>query len=200
VNDRQLDSFEAALLTRLRARVEHPPPVPAPGLGRPGTRLLLTAAATIAAAAAAVVVAPGLGPTAAYSVQEGNAGSITVEVMRLEDAEGLEAALAEYGISADVSYVPDEQECADGRYTPVTRSLRGMQVSIGSELLRVTLPPGAVRDGETFVLAVSGTAIPAGSTTSEDGIRDREGLRSWMDVAVAAGPVQPCRVVPDRMG
>ncbi len=70
-----LDSFEAALLNRLRDQVDEP--VAAPHRIR-RSRLLLAAAATVAAAVAMVVVVPGLGSTAAYSVQEGNSGTITV--------------------------------------------------------------------------------------------------------------------------
>jgi hypothetical protein len=193
----QLDSFETALLTRLREHVDQQPAV-RPGFSRP--RLLLGTAATVAAAGAMVVVVPGLGTTAAYSVQEGNSGTITVEVQRFEDAEGLEAELAKFGVNADITYVPDSQECASGRYTPVDRSLSGMVVSMGSPL-QVTLPPGTVRDGETFVMAVSGEAIPPSSSEpSQDGITDMGGFSGWTDFDVTAGPVQPCRVVPSTVG
>lgn len=192
-----LDSFETTLLTRLREHVDQQPAV-RPRFVRP--RLVLGAAATVAAAAMVVVV-PGLGNTTAYSVQEGNSGTITVEVTRLEDAEGLEAELARFGVTADITYLPDRQECAPGRYTPVDRSLSGMGVTMGSQLLRVTLPPGTVRDGETFVMAVSGEAIPPSSSEpSQDGIIDMGGFSGWTDFNVTAGPVPPCRVVPSASG
>lgn len=187
-----LDTFDTALLARLREEVVQQP--------RPGHvvtwRRVLVAAAASAATAASIVVLPGLGSTPAYAVQEGNSGVITVDVLRLEDAEGLEAELAGHGISADVTYLPSRQECAPGRYAPVGRSLSGMGVSMGADLLRVTLPPGTVRDGETFVLAVSGGAVPPTSTgPSEDGITDLGGFSGWTDFDVTAGPVQACRVV-----
>lgn len=189
-----LDSFESALLTRLRDHVDQQP-IPTPRFSRP--KLFLAAAATVAAAAVMVVVIPGLGSTAAYSVQEGNSGTVTVEVHRLEDAEGLEEDLAKYGVKADVTYLTDRQECARGRYTPVDRSLSGMEISMGSDLLRVTLPPGTVRDGETFVMAVSGGAMASSSSDSvHDGITGESGFRGWADFDVTAGPVQPCRSVP----
>lgn len=193
----QLDTFETALLNRLRDEVEQQPTV----RSRPSRpKVLLGAAAAVAAAAAMVVVIPGLGSTAAYSVQEGNSGTITVEVQRLEDAEGLESELAKFGVTANITYLPDRQECAPSRYTPVARSLSGMQVSMGSELLRVTLPPGAVRDGETFVMAVSGKDIPPSSSEpSQDGITDLGGFVGWTDFNVAAGPVEPCAAVPSTM-
>jgi hypothetical protein len=193
----QLDSFETALLTRLREYVDQQPDV-RPRFSRP--RLLLGAAATVAAAAVMVVVIPGLGTTTAYSVQEGNSGTITVEINRLENAEGLEAELAKFGVRADVTYLPDRQECAPGRYTPVDRGLSGMQVSMGANLLRVTIPPGAVRDGETFVMAVSGEETSPSSGPSQDGITDLGGFSGWADFNVTAGPVERCTVAPNTVG
>ncbi|GAA1763433.1 hypothetical protein GCM10009795_007530 [Nocardioides hankookensis] len=189
-----LDSFESALLERLCEHVDEQPAT-RPGRSRP--RLLLGAAAVVAAAAAIVVVVPGLGTTTAYSVQEGNSGTITVEVRRLEDAQGLEADLAKHGIDAEVTYLPDRQQCAPGRYTPVDRRLSGMEVSMGSHLLRVTLPPGAVRTGETFVMAMSGgPTSPPSSEPSQDGITNEGGFAGWTDFDVTAGPVGRCVVVP----
>lgn len=193
----QLDSFESALLTRLRDHVDQQP-AGRRRFSRP--RLLIAATATVAAAAAVVVVVPGLGTTAAYSVEEGNSGTINVEVHRLVDAKGLEDELAKYGVNADITYLADRQECAPGRYTPVGRSLSDMRVSMGSKLLRVTLPPGAVRDDETFVMAVSGEAIPASSSESQDGITDEGGFSGWTEFDVTAGPVRPCSAVPSSVG
>ncbi len=190
----QLDSFETALLTRLREHVDQEPDA-ARRFSRP--RLLLGAAATVAAAVVMVVVIPGLGTTSAYSVQEGNSGTITVEVNRLEDANGLEAELAKYGVRADITYVPGRQECAPGRYTPVDRRLSGMQVSMGENQLRVTLPPGAVRDDEIFVMAVSGGTIPPSTEPPQDGITDEGGFGGWTDFNVTAGPIQPCTAIPN---
>lgn len=189
-----LDSFETALLTRLREHVDQRATIPVPTSRR--RRVLLGAAAVAAAATALAVVLPELGTEAAYSVQEGNSGTIIVEVQRPEDAAGLESALAGYGIKADITYVPQSQECAPGRYTPVDRRLSGMQIEIGAQRLRVTLPPGTVRDGETFVMAVSGEATAPLSEPDEDGIWTMEGFRGWTDFDVTAGPVQPCDVVP----
>lgn len=189
-----LDSFETALLTRLREHVDQQPAV-RPRQSRP--RLLVGTVATVAAAATMVVVVPSLGTAPAYSVQEGNSGTITVEVQRLEDAKGLESELARYGVNADITYVRGSQECASGRYTPVDRQLSGMEVSMGARILRVTLPPGTVRDGETFVMAVSGETVPPSSSgTPENGVTDMGGFSGWTDFNVTSSFVQPCKVVP----
>ncbi len=194
----QLDSFETALLARLRARVEGDAPATPPRWSPRWSRrrVVLAGAATVAAAAVMVVVVPGIGTTPAYSVTQGNSGAITVEVRRLEDAPALEAELAELGLAADITYVPGSQECAPGRYTPVGRSLTGLTVSMGTELLRVTFPPGTVRDDETFVMAISGAAIAPSSEPSEEGLTDLEGFSSWTEFDVTAGPVQACTPVP----
>ena len=58
----------------------------------------------------------GGGPTAspAFAVTGSSDGSVELVVHRLDDAEGLEAALAEHGIDATVHFVPTE----DGNVPP----------------------------------------------------------------------------------
>ena len=190
----QLDSFETALLKELREHVDQQNAVPPRAPQR--RQILLTAAALAVVAGGLGVVVPQLGTEAAYSVQEGNAGTINVEVRRPEDAAGLEAALAQYGIKADVMYVAGGQQCAPGRYTPVDRRLSGMQVTIGSEQLQVTLPPGTVQQGETFVMAISHEAIAPETEQDEEGDWILDGYKGWTSFDVTAGSVQPCEVVP----
>ena len=124
----QLDTFETALLAELRHHVEERDSRPA---RRSRTRLVLSGLGVAAAAVTAAVVIPGLGVTTAYSVQEGNSGEVIVSVDRLEDAAGLERALEERGIAADVTYVPDGGQCAPGRYDVVDRDLAGMRIGVG---------------------------------------------------------------------
>jgi hypothetical protein len=97
----KLDTFEAALLSELREHVSTRAPQ-----RRPVRRW---AAGLLAAAAiGGVFVATGIGggPTAApaYAVQLEDDGSVVVTIHTLEDAAGLESALADHGIDADVSY------------------------------------------------------------------------------------------------
>ena len=70
------------------------------------------AAGVLAAAAAAtayVVVSPG-GPAVspAYAIDQQADGDVVVTIHRLEDADGLEAALQEHGIDAEVSFNPSD--------------------------------------------------------------------------------------------
>ena len=190
---RPLDAFEAQLLAELRRQVEQGTAgAPAPPARR--TRRPLAAAAVAATAVVGVLLVPGLGTTPAYSVQEGNAGEVEVEINRPEDAAGLERALAAYGIRADVTYLTGLRTCAPGRFTEVDREV-GMSLSIGEDLVRVTLPPGAVRQGETFVMVLSVEALneaELAEITEPEGQRALDGARSTVSAEVATGPVSPC--------
>jgi hypothetical protein len=128
-----LDHFETALLGELRAHVASRPatatPTPEPPAVRPHRRRRWAAgvAAAAAAATAYVIVSPG-GPAAspAYAVSESADGDVVVTVHRLEDAAGLEAALREHGIDAEVSFDPDDHlgnqiiEVPEGEVPPAT--------------------------------------------------------------------------------
>lgn len=74
----------------------------------------------------------------------------TVRVQRPEDAEGLETALDEYGITADITYVPEHQICAPGRYTPVDRRLSGMTISTGPDRLEGVTDQGGFSGSTDF--------------------------------------------------
>jgi hypothetical protein len=107
----RLDTFESALLTELRREVaEHPAPLAAPVDARRARRRLRLAAVGAAGIAASVVAVFGLGGSGgspAYAVEENADGDVIVTVHRLDDASGLEKALAAKGIDADVSYDAD---------------------------------------------------------------------------------------------
>jgi len=114
----QLDTFESALLTELRREVaEHPAPATRAttrAVRRPKRRLRLAAigATGVAASAVAVFGLGGSGGSPAYAVDQSADGDVIVTVHRLDDAAGLEQALADKGIDADVSY--DPQGSPDG--------------------------------------------------------------------------------------
>lgn len=202
MNDTE-DQFETRLLAALREHVADRTPMDpeietsdetSARRGRRTTRLVLGGIAASVVAAVGLVVVPGLGVTPAYSVQEGNAGTIEVKVNRLEDAEGLEKELAEYGVNADITYVADGGECAPDRYVSVQRRL-GIRLEIGQERFKVTLDPGTVRDGETLVIDVSGVPVPD-SVDPETGNQLTDGFRSWVSAEVANGPVPACTPIP----
>lgn len=67
------------------------------------------------------------------------------------------------------------------------RALAGLPEG-GGDLLRVTLPPGAVRDGETFVLSLAHRTVPG-----TEGDMDFATNEASVSFGVAAGPVAPCK-------
>ena len=189
----QLDDFETRLLQSLRAEVaqrRHP---------RSRRRLLVAAAA--AAAATAFVTVPALKPTPAFSVSEGNAGEINVMITRPEDASGLERALVEHGINADVTYLPDLQTCSPGRFQPSERATPGLMTSISDHSIAVTIPAGTVREDETFVLTwsvlpMTDEEIAEQNLDLPEDVTFVSGSHSNVDFAVASGPVDACEPVP----
>lgn len=98
-----LDTYEQSLLTQLRRHVAERSPDPAENRSRRRVRRRWWIAAPVSAAGAAAAVFFALAPSAAYAVTEEH-GDLVVLVHRLEDAEGLERALAEHGITAEVEY------------------------------------------------------------------------------------------------
>ncbi len=105
-----LDRFETALLTELRAVVTD---------RRPAQQRKRTLAFGGVAASAVAAMAIGLavgGSSPAFAVHREADGDISVTINRLEDADGLERALAAQGVTADVDYThPIAMKTTDGR-------------------------------------------------------------------------------------
>ncbi len=197
-----LDHFEAGLLTELRAHVaeralipaDHQGKATAPSERRSWPRLLPAGVGVVLAAAGAVVYLPGLGATPAYSVSEGNSGTIEVQVNRFEDAPGLETELAEYGVVADITYVPDGGQCAPGRYVPIDNA-GGISLSLGTDVFRIVLDPGTVQDGQTLVVDASLVKL-ADSIDSNSGLRNTGGIGVYVNAEIAQGPIEACVPIP----
>lgn len=71
-------------------------------------RVVAGAMAAAAAIAAAVVGSTTLGPSAAFAVEKDGDGDVVVTIHRLTDSAGLEKALDEHGIKAQVTYLQTE--------------------------------------------------------------------------------------------
>ena len=97
-----LDSFDLALLQALRQEVITRPRT---SHHRSARRRGLAGAGVAAAVVTFAAVTLG-GPAAAFAVDQSSAGDITVTLHRLDDADGLENALAAKGITANVDYRP----------------------------------------------------------------------------------------------
>lgn len=100
----EFDSFDRALLTELRQ-------VAAEGATTPVRRTRkrwVLAGSGVAAAAVTAFGLSTLGSPAAYAVDEQGDGDIVITIHELDDADGLEQALADRGIEADVDYRADD--------------------------------------------------------------------------------------------
>ncbi len=172
----QLDHFETALLAELRSVVEERR---APRRSR--RRYLYAGLAAAAAAGVAVLVLPGTGAQPAYAVTTDGDGDVHVRVHSLEDADGLEKALAAQGVAADVTYLPDDMVCAEGRYVQAPDTAGDFSFSSGRDYgYSVDMDAGVVRQGETLVISASQFG-DTGATVS---------------VGVATGAVAACDPVP----
>ncbi|MDO9378431.1 MAG: hypothetical protein Q7T56_06250 [Nocardioidaceae bacterium] len=180
-----LDTFETQLLHELRATVQVGRPVDRRRRWRPVHWPQGVAAATVAVVCGAVAVV-SLSTTPAFAVDARPGGIVEVEVNRLEDAAGLERALEEQGVAADVQYLGRQQKCAPGRYreAPVDLSYRSRSVyTLGGDGITVTLDRRDVAGGRTLVITAALT---------------RDG--SAGSIGIADGPVGPCRLVDDADG
>lgn len=179
----QLDTFEAELLQELRSTVatrsqqRRSPKAHSPHrfIRRSGL-----AAGAAAAAAVAVVFVPGVLADPAYAVSNGPQGTIEVQVNRLEDAAGLQHALAQRGVKANVQYLGIEKKCTLGRYqdAPDSAPDSSTMFSVGGNGITARIDGRDVAHGETVVIAAS---------------RISNGI--YAEVGIAKGPVRACHPV-----
>lgn len=228
--------FEKRLLDELRAVVaergaeqatasDGAMPTPA---WRRAPRLALGAVAMLAAAAAVLVFNSGGDNTPrAFAVEPQEGGGVTIEVYSLEDAAGLERALEDAGIPAQVTWLPAGMTCREPHFTPSTVKLPGggglsgfnmggpgeaMRISVGStqrwrerfgEHMRGEIPDQEFYDSvanlnlDPEAFRPGQSVVLSGSPGPYDG--DPEGgYEAW--VRVAEGPVKPCEPVEGRDG
>jgi len=222
--------FEQRLLARLKAVVAERGATAAaaeaaeaqdatPSWHRRAPRLALGVGVVLAAVVVALIVsAGGDNPSKAFAVKPQKGGGVTIKVYALEDASGLEAALEDAGIRAQVTWLPAGKVCREPHYKPavlhlpgggsfgggtmggpggITIGIRSTKASRESfrqrmhgeisadEMANITLDPEAFRPDQSIVL--SGTPVPYNG--------DPEG-GSITKMAVAEGPVEPCKLVP----
>jgi hypothetical protein len=154
-----LDQFDRALLTELRQVAIEGAPAPR------RTRRLALAGTGVAALAATVVGVTTLGSSPAYAVSENGDGDVVITIRELKDAAGLEQALADHGIDADVDY----DGSGDGAMT-----VEGPDGEAGQ---LPDLPDGAdggtVSKGEAHVQAEEGSGTgPSTSSTLPGNLED----------------------------
>jgi hypothetical protein len=239
VNQQEPDTnFEERLLTRLREVVSER------GAGevstqtagvedaargwRSGARLAMGAALALAAVVAVLLVsAGGDNPPAAFAVEPQEGGGVTIEVYSLEDASGLEQALEDAGIPAQVNWLPAGMTCREPRFEPSTvklpggGSLGGFNMGGPGEAMRISVGPtqgwrkrfgehmrGEISDQEFYGSLANLNLDPAafrpgqsvvlsGAPGPYDG--DPEGGFE-AQVRVAEGPVESCEPIEGRYG
>ena len=167
-----LDTFEQGLLTELRHHVAARSTAP---VRRRRKRWI---AVPIAAAGAAVAVGVAmLQPTAAYAVTE-SGDQVVVTISRLDDADGLERALADHGIEADVDYSANaplppgegsthtESGTSDegpgvssggAGETPPAGAVPSISTSMSEDAFTLRLDPDTIPDGTVLHITTSGS-------------------------------------------
>jgi hypothetical protein len=226
--------FEQRLLARLKAVVVERGEAAAaaeaattedatPSWRRRAPRLALGAGIVLAAIAVVLIVsAGGENPSKAFAVEPQAGGGVKIKIYSLEDASGLEQALEDAGVRAQVTWLPAGKVCREPHYKPTIVHLPGggsfgggtmtgpggITIGIGStkawresfgkrmrgeiseqemrnSVANVNLDPKAFHPDQSIVL--SGTPVPYNG--------DPEG-GSITKMAVAEGPVEPCKLVP----
>jgi hypothetical protein len=231
VSERQSsgNDFEGRLLTRLKAVVAERGVAAArdeaaasvtPAWRRRGPRIALGAGIAMAAVATALIVSAGSDKdSTAFAVKPRPGGGVTIKVYSLEDASGLERALAEAGIRSQVTWLPAGKVCREPHYKPSIVHLPGggtiggmtmggpggpMTIAVGStKQWRESF--GRHRRGEISYDELANvnldptafrpnqSVVIFGTPTPYDG--DPEG-GSIASMGVAEGPVEPCEPVP----
>jgi hypothetical protein len=186
-------------------------------------RLVLGAAFAAASLAAVLVFnAGGDNTSRAFAVEHQEGGGVTIKIYSLEDASGLEGALEEAGIPAQVTWLPAGTICREPHYKSSTVHLPGGG-TIGGMTMGGPEPPtfavgssqswrerlGKYRRGEISAEEMrssvpnltldpeafrsSQSVVLSGAPAPYGG--DPEG-GSVTKLGIAEGPVEPCEPVP----
>jgi hypothetical protein len=145
------ENFEERLLTRLKAEVaergsaaarheaEEASTAP-PAWRRRAPRLAFAGGAAVAAIATVIAVNAGSGDDSkAFAVEMHDGGGTTIIVNSPEDAPGLEAALEEAGIPAEIDWLSAGLTCREPRFKPST-----VHTALGGSIGSMTMAgPGA---------------------------------------------------------
>ncbi len=227
-------NFEQRLLARLKAVVAErgaaasaaeaaTAQATTPFWRRRAPRLALGAGVALAAVAVALIVsAGGDNASKAFAVEPQVGGGVKIEVYALEDASGLEQALEDAGIRAQVTWLPAGKVCREPHYKPVIVHLPGggslgggtmtgpggITIGIGSTK-RSRQRFGEYRRGEISADELKNSTanlnldpkafnpdqsvVISGTPTPYNG--DPEG-GSITKMGIAEGPVEPCKPVP----
>ena len=192
---------------------------------RRGPRLALGGAIALAAVTAVLIVsAGGDNASKAFAVEPQDGGGVTIRIFSLSDASGLEGALEDAGIEAQVNWLPAGTVCREPHYKPSVVHLpgggsfgamsmggpggNGITIGIGStRRWRETF--GKIRRGEIsneeMRSTVANVNLDPKTFRADQSVvltgtpvpygGDPEG-GSITKFGVAEGPVEPCERVP----
>jgi hypothetical protein len=190
-------------------------------------RLALGSAVALAAVAAALILsASGDSTSKAFAVVPREGGGVTIKIFSLEDASGLEQALEDAGIRAQVNWLPAGTVCREPHYTPSRVHIPGggtmggmsmggpgvVTIGVGStksyresfgKLRRGELSQSEIRDSvaninlDPAAFRPDQSVVLTGSPVPYNG--DPEG-GSITKFDVAKGTVKPCEPVPAPPG
>jgi hypothetical protein len=222
--------FEQRLLARLKAvvaergaaaaaaEVEGAQPATS-SWRRRAPRLALGAGIALAAIAAVLIVSAGGDNTSkAFAVEPQQGGGVKIKIYSLEDASGLEQALEDAGIRAQVTWLPAGKVCREPHYKPTSvhlpggGSFGGMTmggpggITIGISSTKTSRESfgkrmrGEISEDELANVNLDPAAFGPGQSVVLSGTPvpyngDPEG-GSITKMGVAEGPVEPCKLVP----
>jgi hypothetical protein len=208
----RLGGFEERLLGELKSVVAHrnaEQSAARPARARLWRRgSVVSVASAGALAIGAVIGLPLLGgsrtapsASAAFELTTNDDGTITVTIYRFDDADGLEALLADHGVQADVTHVPNGEHCQPDRYelSPTQHPVgvdnptpAGVPLNMSDVELSFTLRPADFQPDETLVVANEWSGADADPPKA-----GAVQLFQLVHFVTAIGPVVPCELEAD---
>ncbi len=123
---RLLDELKTVVAERAVEQEAAGEVAPRPPAWRRAPRLAIASVAVLAAAVAVLLFNSGGDNTPrAFAVESQQGGGVKIEVYSLEDAAGLEGALEDAGIKAQVTWLSPGTFCREPRFTPSKAKLPG---------------------------------------------------------------------------
>lgn len=206
-HDSKRTNFEDRLLAELRATVARREPETEPEAWhdtptwRRPSRLALAGVVATGTAAAALIFSAGGGETsAAYAVTPQGNGKVNVKILSLSDPGGLQRALDDVGVPAEVDFEgvapgcepsnwqsTDAEPAQDAESTQV-ESMPAKPMGIAKPM--ATVP--ATATGDTASFTVGPEQVPPGKTLVVTAVPDSEGGVAAVQVKVAEPEGRGC--------
>ncbi len=155
-----LDHFELSLLAQLREFVADRHDSRTDTSARRHGRILLSAAVAVGVVGLGTIAMTGRSAPA-FAMEYGDSGAVVVRIHQLADAEGLEAALAARGVTAEVDY-------AGGAPGPIAVDVDGGVVIGSAPAIDGGPPPGGESSAAGRISSGSGADGSAGSVPPAD--------------------------------